>query len=93
MPPISISSVGGRQPQLQRRQQRMATGQELCSVGIVAQQIDRLGERRRANIIECCGDHWAAPVRACCTADQTRGGVIGMSRCLIPNGDKASSTA
>ena len=31
--------------------------------------------------------------RAFWIADQTRGGVIGMSRCLIPNGESASSTA
>ena len=59
------------------------------SVGIVAQQVDRLGEGRSTDIIEGCGDHWGA----CCTAAQIRGGVSGMSRCLIPNGDKASSTA
>src|SRR3954453_8418940 len=71
----------------------MAAGKELCSIGIISQQIDCLGKRRRADIIEGCGDHWEAPVRAFCTAAQRRGGVSGMSRCVIPNGDNASSTA
>src|SRR5882724_5857382 len=71
----------------------MAAGNKLAAIGIVLQQADRVGERGGANIVEGCRDHWPAPTRALWIADQMRGGVIGMSRCLIPNGESASSTA
>src|SRR6266567_1475044 len=71
----------------------MTTGDKLAAVGVVLQQADRVGERGCANIVEGCGNHRSAPARAFWIADQIRGGVIGMSRCFIPNGESASSTA
>src|SRR5258708_12995906 len=70
----------------------MAAGNEFCAVGILSQQADGVGERGCANVIECCRNHWGTPVRVFWIADQTRGGVIGMSRCFVPNGGNASST-
>src|SRR6266436_1591726 len=71
----------------------MTAGHELAAVGILLQQADGLGERGCANVVEWRRDHRLAPARAFWTADQTRGGVMGMSRCFIPNGESASSTA
>ena len=93
MPPISISSAGDASRSFSVGISVWPPATSFVAVGIVLQQIDRLGERCGADVVEGCGDHRLAPVRACWTAAQTRGGVIGMSRCLIPNGDKASSTA
>src|SRR5271170_6062095 len=71
----------------------MAAGDKLCAVGICRQQLDRLRKRFRPDVVEGRGDHWLAPVRAVWSADQIRGGVMGMSRCDMPNGARASSTA
>src|SRR5262245_27110660 len=71
----------------------MAAGDKLADVRIVLREIERMGERGCANIVEGCGDHRLAPARAWLTAAQTRGGVNGMSRCLMSNGASASSTA
>jgi hypothetical protein len=54
-----------RQPQLQRRDQRVAAGDELVAVEVVLQQRDGLLERGRANVVERGGDHCGAPARAC----------------------------
>src|SRR3954452_24395561 len=71
----------------------MTAGNELAAVGVVLEQGDGLGERACADIVERRGDHRLAPVRAVWIANQTRGGVIGMSKCFMPNGESASSTA
>ncbi len=81
------------QSQFQRRDQRVASGNELAAVGVLQQQVDGVDKRFCTNVVERCGNHRAAPVRAFWIADQTRGGVKGMSRCFIPNGESASSTA
>src|ERR1700730_13469414 len=80
-------------PQLEGWDQGMAAGDKLCAVGICRQQRDRVRNRFGPDVVEGGGDHWFAPVRAAWIADQIRGGVMGMSRCDMPNGDNASSTA
>jgi hypothetical protein len=48
-----IDQEGRRsQPELQRRDQCMAAGEQLGVVGIVLQQADRLGKRGCANVVE-----------------------------------------
>src|SRR6516165_11081590 len=71
----------------------MAAGNEFCSLWVPLQQIDGLCDRTGTDVVEGGGDHWFAPLCARCTAAQMRGGVSGMSRWVIPNGESASSTA
>ena len=81
------------QSQLQRRDQRVATGDNLGCFRITLQQIDCVSERTDPDVVESSGNHRLAPVCAAWTAAQIRGGVRGMSRWVMPNGCKASSTA
>src|SRR5215831_20405524 len=85
------SRISPSEAKLERRDQRMAAGNELCSLGVLLQEVDGLCERTGPNVVEGGGNHWLAPLRARCTAAQMRGGVSGMSRWVMPNGESASS--
>ena len=81
--------LGCRQPQLQRRQERMAAGQRQRAAAHV---LERLGDRAGALVGECLGDH-QLPAFACWMASHTRPGCIGISRCRMPSPESASTAA
>src|SRR5437763_15550212 len=93
-----------RQPQLHEREQRVAAGQQLGLVAVLAQELDRLLGRAGPYVVERRRDHpWllpdrdrlvgAAPVDAARIAAHTRCGEAGMSMSVTPNGASASTTA
>jgi hypothetical protein len=84
--------VGARQAQLEERQQALAAGDDLRPAGHVGQGPQRLVDRSRALVLECRRDH-AWPPFAPWMARHTVCEVYGMSRCRMPSGLRASTTA
>ena len=81
--------LGSRQPQLERRHERVAAGQRQ---GAAAHVLERLGDRAGALVGECLGNH-QLPAFACWMASHTRPGCIGISRCRMPSPESASTAA
>src|SRR6185312_12165861 len=77
-----------RDPKLQRRDQRVATGEQL-GVVVRAEQLDRVIDALRHLIVERCGDHCLASW----IARQTRSGVAGIWMSSTPRWESASATA
>src|SRR6202035_2715674 len=78
-----------RQPQPHQRDQALAAGQHLGVPAVPAEVLRRLVHRGGDGVLEGCRDH----ARASWMSDQMRSGRAGISTCLMPNGERASTTA
>ena len=81
--------LGRREPQLERRHERMPAGQRQRASAHV---LERLRDGAGALVGECLGDH-QLPAFACWMASHTRPGWSGISRCRMPSPESASTAA
>src|SRR5207244_13052795 len=79
------------EPELHRRDQTVAAGQHFRVLAMLGEKGERLVERRGPGVIERGRNHNRPSFSR--IARQTRSGVNGRSRWLIPSGDSASMTA
>ena len=78
-----------RDPELERRDERLAAGEELRVSPAFGDQLDRVVDTLGDVVVERCGNH----VFASSIARQTRSGVAGIWMSFTPRCERASSTA